>query len=311
MTDDETVEFSDGDDRHSLPRLPGYDVLEFIGQGGHSIVYRARQSRLNRDVAIRTNRSGVSGPRASQWLLREAKILASIQHPHVVSILDCLHDRERCYLVLEFVAGGSLAWKLNGQRQHPVLAGSLVERLARTVHSIHDCGITHCNLKPGNVLLAVPPSSQEHAPEDRLTCEDVYGIPLISSFGLALDDERRATLQDGEVFGNPAYMAPEQVAGRCHAIGPASDVYALGAILYTMLTGHPPFRAQATNYRDLLSQVMEREPEPVSRLNPAVDERMDAICRTCLARQPESRYATALELARTLRDYVEQSRTRG
>lgn len=308
MTD--TILFTnDEGDRDSWPRLPGYDVLEIVGRGGLSVVYRACQNSLNRDVAIRSSNSVVSEHRGSQFILHEAKILARIQHPHVVSILDCIDDRERVYLVLEYVAGGTLASKLNGQQQGPILACSIVERLALTAHSFHRHGIVHCNLKPSNILLAVPPSDQGHNSRASQTYEEVFGIPIISSFGLALDDERRASLRDGEVFGTLAYMAPEQAAGRCHAIGPASDVYALGAILYTTLTGHPPFalKGAETSSSALIRQVLEQEPEPVSRLNRTVDGRLDAICRTCLSKRPESRYGSALELALALRDYRERS----
>lgn len=302
-----TLTFDGDDHRDRLPDLPGYDLLELVGQGGFSVVYRARQHRLNRDVAIRWSRHGGSEHLAAQMLLDEAAILARLPHPHVVSILDCLQDGARVYLVLEYVSGGNLQSRIDGPAQHPVAAAALVERLARTLDFIHRRGITHCNLKPTSVLLAAPPSGEEVGPEESCDYEQVFGIPLISSFGLALDDQRRARLGEGEIRGTPAYMAPEQALGNCRDTGPAGDIYALGGILYALLTGHRPYERQAADARSLLAIKLEREPEPAGNLNPAIDRGLAAVCDRCLRMRPEARYPAALDLARDLRDFVNRS----
>jgi serine/threonine protein kinase len=305
---DTAIAVPDDDDRDPRLNLPGYDVLNIVGQGGFAVVRRARQHSLQREVAIRSMRVEAAENVVAEMFLREAEILARLQHPHVVSILDCLRHEDRVYLVLEYAAGGTLASKLSGQPQQPTLAAGLVERLARTLEFIHRRGITHCNLKPQNILLAAAPSttSQGALVANRPYYEDVFGIPLISSFLLALDDQRRASLKHGEIFGTPAYMAPEQVAGRLYEIGPATDIYALGIILYTMLVGHPPFRPQAAGVLSQFSQIVEQEPVAVRKLNPAVDARLEDICLKCLSKRPNSRYARSIDLAQELQDFVER-----
>ncbi len=305
---DTTIVAADDDDPERVPELPGYQVLEMVGQGGLAVVHRAHQCSLHRDVAIRSIRVKMPDDSAAEMLLREAEILARLQHPCVVSIIDCLRVKGRVYLVLEYAAGGSLAERLSLLRQQPVLAAGIVERLARTVDFVHRRGMTHCNLKPQNVLFTTAPRAIGAGTPDAvwMDCEDVFGLPLISSFGLALDDQRRATQKDGQVFGTPTYMAPEQAAGHCSDIGPTTDVYALGAILYAMLTGTPPFTSRARDIGSLLVDIVEKRPDPVSRQNPLVDGRLDGICLKCLGKRPETRYPSALELARDLRDYLHQ-----
>ena len=140
-----------------------------------------------------------------------------------------------------------------------------------------------------------------------VTCEDVFGIPLISGFSLALDEERSANLTEGQIFGTPGFMAPEQAAGRIRDLGPATDVYGLGAILYTMLAGRSPYGKKDTNVCTIISRILEHDPEPVSSMNATVDSRLEAICHKCLARKPESRYASALHLSHDLRNYLEHT----
>jgi len=283
--------------------LPGYDILEVIGYGGLAVVYRARQRSLNRVVAIRTIRWDAGFEEVAQCLLREADFLARLRHPYVVSILDRLEHDSRIYLVLEYTEGGTLAARVAGKQQQARPAATLVERLARTLAFIHQCGILHCNLKPRKVLLAAPPAGEALSGAESLGCEEVYGIPLVSGFELALDRQRLTDLKEGEIRGTPAYMAPEQARG-CHRdVGPATDIYGLGAILYEMLTGRPPF--QAAKVLDLLMQVMEKEPDPVRKLNPSVDHKLEAICHKCLHKEPAKRYANGLELASAIRGIVD------
>jgi serine/threonine protein kinase len=288
----------DGDPRN----LPGYDILDVVGYEGLAVIYRARQRNLNRIVAIRTIRGEAGSDEPAQFLRREAALLARLQHPHVVSILDCLEHAGRVYLVLEYIEGGTLAARLTGQPQPVRPAVTLIERLARTLHHVHQRGVVHCNLKPAQVLLAGP-ANQTPGRVEQLEGEAVYGIPLLSGFELALDRQCPGELQEGQIRGTPAYMAPEQARARHQEIGPATDIHGLGAILYQLLTGRPPF--QAGTVMDVLMLVMEMEPEPVSKLNPALDRKLEAICQKCLHKDPARRYGSGLELASELRGFVE------
>jgi serine/threonine protein kinase len=293
------LETVDDDPKH----LPGYDILDLVENDGLAVVYRARQRSLNRIVAIRTIRGEWGSEDSAQCLLREATFLARLQHPHVVSILDLFECAGRNYLVLEYIEGGTLAARIANQQQQSGPAATLVERLARTLASIHQRGIVHCNLKPRNVHLAAAPATATSGRGERLTCEDVYGIPLVSGFELALDRQRLAELKEGEIRGTPAYMAPEQAQGRLRDVGPATDIYGLGAILYEMLTARRPF--QAARPLDVLTQVIEMEPESVRKLNPGVDRKLEAICERCMQKDPAKRYVNGLELATELRGFVD------
>jgi serine/threonine protein kinase len=219
-----------------------------------------------------------------------------------VSVLEYLEHEGRPYLVLEYADGGMLADKIAGQQQPIRATVTLVERLARTLAFVHQRGFLHCNLKPRNVLLAAPPSREPLDGDDAGDAEEVYGIPLLSGFGFAVNLQQADRLKEGEIRGTPAYMAPEQVRGRPQDFGPATDLFALGSMLYELMTGRPPFQAATT--LDLLKQVLEREPEPVRRLNPAVDRKLEAICLKCLHKDPTRRYADGLVLASELRDHV-------
>jgi eukaryotic-like serine/threonine-protein kinase len=290
---------SDDGDAHDLP---GYDILDLVGEEGLAVIYRARQRSLNRVVAIRTIPPVPDLKTAADCLRWEAAVLSRVQHPHVVSILDCFEHAGHVYLILEYVAGGTLDRRIAGQPQPARLASALVGRLARTVAYIHDCGILHCNLKPRKVVLAATNADETSGKTDSSTHEGAYGIPLLSGFELALDKQRLGEVAEGHVRGTPAYMAPEQAQGRSRDIGPATDVYGLGAILYEMLTGRAPF--QATTFPECFKQIAETAPEPVRKLNPRVDAKLEAICHKCLNKSPAERYAGGLELATELEAYV-------
>jgi serine/threonine protein kinase len=296
-----TTVFDDNDDGYKPKGLPGYDLLDEIGRDGLAVVYRARQRSLQRIVAIRTSLWTANSEEVIRFLLWEAELLTRLQHPHVVTILDCLTHDNRVYLVLEFVDGGTLAERIARQPQQPRTAASLIERLSLTLAHVHQCGVVHCNLKPRNVLLAAAPTPGQGYGE-ALDCETAYRIPLISNFQLALDRQRLANLKEGEIRGTLAYMAPEQASARHKDIGPSTDIYGLGAILYELLAGHPPF--QAATQMDLLKLVGEKEPESVSRLNPGVDRKLEAICHKCLHKDPAKRFTGGLELAAELRAYT-------
>jgi tetratricopeptide (TPR) repeat protein len=262
-----------------LPRIPGYEVLAVLGRGGMGIVYKARHLRLQRLVALKMILAGAhAGPEHVERFLVEARAVARMQHPHIVQIYEIGEHGGLPFFSLEFVDGGSLDKK---PARAPRDAAALVETLARAMHTAHQAGVVHRDLKPANVLL-----TEE-------------GTPKITDFGLAkqLDAESGQT-RTGAVMGTPAYMAPEQAAGRTHEIGPATDVYALGAILYELLTGRPPFRGASIG--ETLAKVQREEPTAPSRLRPKLPRDVETICLKCLAKEPGQRYPSALALAQDL-----------
>ena len=265
-----------------LPRILGYEVEAVLGRGGMGVVFRARHLRLNRPVAVKTVLDGgYAGPRARERFQREAEAVAALRHPNVVQVYDVGEEGGRPYLAMELVEGGNLAQKLAGTPQPARPAAALVATLAGAVQAAHDAGIVHRDLKPANILLAAG-------------C-----TPKISDFGLARRLEGGAGLtQSGVPVGTPSYMAPEQARGQTNAVGPAADVYALGAILYECLTGRPPFRAATA--AETIQQVISQEPAPPSRLNDKVPRDLDTICLKCLYKEPDRRYATADELVKVL-----------
>jgi WD40 repeat protein len=270
-----------------LPAVRGYEVLGVLGKGGMGVVYKARQVGLNRTVALKMILPGaLAGPQALDRFRREAEAVARLQHPHIVAVHEIgTHDGQP-FFSLEFVAGGSLSQKLAGTPQPAGEAARLVETLARAVHAAHEKGVVHRDLKPANVLLA----------------ED--GTPKVTDFGLAkqLDDDSGRT-REGDVMGTPSYMAPEQASGDIRSIGPAADVYALGAVLYEALTGRPPFRG--ATLLETLEQVRHKDPVPPAQLQPKVPRDLETICLKCLQKEPARRYATAADLADELQRYLD------
>ncbi len=270
----------------ALPQVPGYEVEAVLGRGGMGIVFRAKHLRLNRLVALKMLLAGAyAAPYERARFQREAEAVARLQHPNIVQVHDVGDIDGRPYFTMEYVANGGLAHKLAGVPQPPRQAAQLVATLAAAVQAAHERGIVHRDLKPANVLLA----------------ED--GTPKITDFGLARQQGDGAVLtQTGMTIGTPSYMAPEQARGRPDAIGPAVDVYALGAILYELLTGRPPFRAATS--AETVQQVISQEPAPPSRLNDQVSRDLETICLKCLSKEPPSRYGTAAELANDLLRYL-------
>jgi serine/threonine-protein kinase len=265
------------------PAVTGYEILEELGRGGMGVVYKARQMGLNRLVALKFMRweSDASTEERARFH-SEAMAVARLQHSNVVQIYEVGEQEGRSFLSLEFLEGGSLARQLDGTPRPARAAGGLVETLARAVHAAHRVNIVHRDLKPGNVLLTTD------------------GTPKIADFGLAklLDGDRDQT-GSGVILGTPSYMAPEQAEGKIRAIGPATDVYALGALLYELVTGRPPFRAETAV--DTVRQVVADEPVPPSRLNPKLPRDLETICLKCLHKEPHKRYGSAQELADDLR----------
>jgi len=272
------------------PLVPGYEVLEELGRGGMGVVYKARQVKLRRVVALKMILSG--GHASTAELARfqtEAEAIARLQHPNIVQVHEVGEHDGRPFFSLEFCPDGSLDRKLDGTPWQPMEAARLVETLSRAMHAAHEKNVVHRDLKPGNVLLTAD------------------GTPKITDFGLAkkLEGEPGAlapgVTQTGAILGTPSYMAPEQTGGRGKEIGPACDVYALGAILYELLTGRPPFRAATP--LDTVLQVVNDEPVPLRRLQSRTPIDLETICHKCLHKEPGRRYATALELAEDLKRF--------
>ena len=272
------------------PAIPGYAILSVLGRGGMGVVYLARQLALNRIVALKMILMplGIAPEKREELDKRfriEAEAVARLQHANIVQIYDFGTCAGNHYLALELLEGGSLAKRLTGTLLKDKEAALLVEQLARAMEVVHEKGIVHRDLKPHNVLLAWD------------------GTPKIGDFGLAKRlDVTDGLTPDGTVLGTPAYMAPEQAAGRVKEIGPAADTYALGVILYEVLTGRPPFRA-ATVMETLLKVLQEEPISPAWFVSLKRD--LETICLKCLRKEAGKRYASALALAEDLRRFLD------
>jgi eukaryotic-like serine/threonine-protein kinase len=269
------------------PVIDGYEILGELGRGGMGIVYRARHVRLNRPCVLKMILAGDhAGPQAIARFLAEAKAVARLRHPNVVLIHHVGEAAGLPFFELEYVEGGSLDLQLDGTPWPPGRAAALVEALAQGVAEAHRMGIIHRDLKPGNVLLAAD------------------GTPKITDFGLAKSlTEDSGLTQTGVILGTPGYMAPEQAEGKTRAVGPLADVYALGAILYVLITGRPPFRGATV--LETLEQSRTTEPVPPSRLVPGLARDMETIALKCLQREAGKRYSSAAALAEDLQRFVD------
>jgi len=268
-----------------VPTVAGYELKGELGRGGMGVVYEARHVRLNRPCALKMILAGAhAGPGDIARFVTEAEAIARLQHASIVQIRHIGDADGLPFLELEFVAGGSLDQQLDGTPWPPTRAAHLAEQVALGVAEAHREGIVHRDLKPSNVLLAAD------------------GTPKVSDFGLAKILDSQSGLTGSEsVMGSPSYMAPEQAQGHAKAAGPAADVYAVGAILYELLTGRPPFRG--TTALETLEQVKTTEPVSPSRLAPGLPRDIETICLKCLQKDPGKRYATAPALAEDLRRF--------
>jgi serine/threonine-protein kinase len=270
----------------------GYRLLRLLGRGGMGVVYLARHERLKRTVALKLiGVSSQANPERLARFRRETELLARLRHANVVPIYEAGEHEGRPYLAMEYVEGGTLAEKLTAGPLPVRTVAEVVEALARGAHAAHECGVVHRDLKPANVLLA----------------ED--GTPRITDFGLAKplapqpeDSSAAWDTGSGAILGTPSYMAPEQVANS-REVGPAADVYALGAILYECLIGRPPFKAATP--LETLEQVRNSEPVSPRSLQPGVPRDLETVCLKCLPREPRRRYPSALALAEDLRRFLD------
>jgi serine/threonine protein kinase len=267
-------------------RFGPYEILEEIGRGGMGIVFKARQPALDRIVALKVIVPGNLS--AEDELVRfrtEVEATARVHHPNIVQIHEVGEHAGQHFYSMEFIDGPSLARKLEPGPLPGRQAARYVATIARAIHHAHANGILHRDLKPGNVLL------------------DGEDQPHVTDFGLAkklgCDSSQTRT---GAVLGTPSYMAPEQAAGRTRELGPACDVYGLGAVLYELLTGRPPFRSDTP--LDTLLHVLDRDPAPPRLLNPKVENDLETICLKCLEKDPKRRYASAQALADDLTRYL-------
>jgi eukaryotic-like serine/threonine-protein kinase len=270
--------------------VPGYDIIGELGRGGMGVVYKARQIKLNRIVALKmVLAGGHADPREIARFVAEATAIAAVRHANVIQVFDSGETDGHPFMAMEFLEGGSLVQRLRDVgKLPPRAAAELVQKIARGVQAAHARGIVHRDLKPHNVMLDAPAGA--------------WGEPKVMDFGLAKRDGAELT-QTGAVMGTPAYMAPEQARGETKAIGRPADIYALGVILYECLCGSVPFRG--TDAWSVIRQVIGDEPEPVARRIAGIPRELDLICRKCLEKNPADRYDSAGALADDLRRFLD------
>src|SRR5207244_1030058 len=263
-----------------------YKLLEEIGRGGQGVVYRAHQKSLNRTVALKVIGLGQWATKTHLKRFRlEAEAAASLEHPGIVPIHEVGEREGTCYFSMGFIEGDQLDEVVRREPMPVRRAAELIAKVARTVHYAHEHNILHRDIKPGNILL------------------DQKGEPHLTDFGLARLVETESTItRTPEVLGTPSYMAPEQAVGNNASISSATDVYGLGAVLYQLLTGHPPF-AGGTTY-ETIRLVLDTEPRQPRLWSPKVDRDLSTICLKCLEKDPKRRYSSALALAEDLERWL-------
>ncbi len=274
-----------GDDQRQVPELPHYAAFRFIAEGGTGEVWEAYDTNLSRLVALKVLRAGALDSTAIKRFLDGARATANLKHPHIVTVHEVGQHGALHYFSMELVTGGTLADEIQHFRADRRRAVETLATLANAVQFAHDHGVLHRDLKPANILL------------------DEEQRPYVTDFGLALHVDQIGVTRDGVVAGTPQYMAPEQAEGRTRDLTVATDVYGLGAILYHLLTGRPPFLAATSEL--VLEQVKRDAPISPRRLDPTIEPDLAMLCLRCLEKDPAHRYRSAGELARTLRQFLD------
>jgi eukaryotic-like serine/threonine-protein kinase len=292
---------------NDIEAIPGYELLGILGRGGMGIVFRARQLSLKRQVALKMILTGRHArPTERARFQREAESVARLQHANIVQIYEVGEQNGLPYCALEFVNAGSLAQFLGNHPQPPRIVAQFMFELAQAMHYAHKRGIVHRDLKPANILLHLDESRilRDGQMADTAVFSDLQSyVPKITDFGLAKHmGIEEGPFRHGAVVGTPSYMAPEQARGTSGEVGPAADVYALGAILYEMLTGRPPFKA--ATIEETAQQVLTQEPVPPTQLQPKIPKDLETICLVSLQKNPAHRYGSAEALAEDLRRFL-------